>query len=558
MKKRLLAMALALVMALALLPGTVLAAEYTVVEITPCKYSEIADVHRGFSEGLADVCVGGDSTWSVGGQCGYIDRTGREVIPPLPYDRAENFSEGLAVVGVFDSWTTLGYTPWPLFKWGYIDKTGKEVIPCKYDVASTFSEGLAAVRIGAIGKSGQWGFIDKTGKEVIPFRYFLVEPFSEGLAAVKPYNQWGFIDKTGQVVISCKYDDVDSFSDGLARVKLNGKWGFIDQTGQEVIPCKYDEIEPFSEGLASVKLNGKWGFIDQTGQEVIPCKYDYAYSFSDGLAAVSLNGKYGFIDKTGQEVIPCQYRYVQSFSDGLALVTTNVKIVFIDKTGQEVILDKSDKYIEIRDFNHGLAVADGSDEAGHRWSGIIDKTGREVVPCRYDQISHFDEDIWAVNLNGKWGFISINGNTAPAANMAYPSIQTMNVDGTPVEFAMYALNGGSTNYIRVRDLAAVLNGTSAQFSVGWDGYVTLTSKTRYDGSADKAPFTTPMAYTDYTAPTYVNGKAASLEAIQIEYNGGGFTYYKLRDLGEALGFNVGWSADKGIFVETDKPYDANS
>ena len=123
---------------------------------------------------------------------------------------------------------------------------------------------------------------------------------------------------------------------------------------------------------------------------------------------------------------------------------------------------------------------------------------------------------------------------------------------------MYALNGGSTNYIRVRDLAAVLNGTSAQFSVGWDGYVTLTSKTRYDGSADKAPFTTPMAYTDYTAPTYVNGKAASLEAIQIEYNGGGFTYYKLRDLGEALGFNVGWSADKGIFVETDKPYDANS
>jgi len=25
-----------------------------------------------------------------------------------------------------------------------------------------------------------------------------------------------------------------------------------------------------------------------------------------------------------------------------------------------------------------------------------------------------------------------------------------------------------------------------------------------------------------------------------------------------MGFNVGWSADKGIFVETDKPYDPNN
>ncbi len=26
--------------------------------------------------------------------------------------------------------------------------------------------------------------------------------------------------------------------------------------------------------------------------------------------------------------------------------------------------------------------------------------------------------------------------------------------------------------------------------------------------------------------------------------------YKLRDLGQALGFNVGWSAEKGVYIET--------
>ena len=30
--------------------------------------------------------------------------------------------------------------------------------------------------------------------------------------------------------------------------------------------------------------------------------------------------------------------------------------------------------------------------------------------------------------------------------------------------------------------------------------------------------------------------------------------HEFRDLGRAVGFNVGWSADRGIFVETDKPY----
>ena len=30
-------------------------------------------------------------------------------------------------------------------KWGFVDENGKEVIPCMYDVASSFSDGLAWV-----------------------------------------------------------------------------------------------------------------------------------------------------------------------------------------------------------------------------------------------------------------------------------------------------------------------------------------------------------------------------------------------------------------------------
>ena len=40
----------------------------------------------------------------------------------------------------------------------------------------------------------------------------------------------------------------------------------------------------------------------------------------------------------------------------------------------------------------------------------------------------------------------------------------------------------------------------------------------------------------------------------LDDNGGGYNYFKLRDLGIALGFNVSWTAERGVFVETDKPY----
>ena len=132
----------------------------------------------------------------------------------------------------------------------------------------------------------------------------------------------------------------------------------------------------------------------------------------------------------------------------------------------------------------------------------------------------------------------------------------MTVDGTPVTFQTYALkdaNGFETNYVKVRDVASVLNGSAAQFNVSWDGAVNLQANTAYtpDGSEMSTPFTGDRAYQNATAETRVNGAAAPLEAILLQDDAGnGYTYYKLRDLGDALGFVVDWSAEAGITVST--------
>ena len=145
----------------------------------------------------------------------------------------------------------------------------------------------------------------------------------------------------------------------------------------------------------------------------------------------------------------------------------------------------------------------------------------------------------------------------PAAGTAYASTQNVLVDGAAVEFQCYALKdekGNDTNYVKLRDVALVLNGPAARFEVGWDGAVNIRPGQGYtaNGSEMSTPFSGDRAYEPATAPTNVNGVSAVLDAIVLrDDKGGAYTYYKLRDLGEALGFQVDWSAEKGVFVETE-------
>ena len=170
-------------------------------------------------------------------------------------------------------------------KYGF-KKDGVVIIPAKYDIASSFSEGLSMVKL-----NGKYGFIDHNGNEVIPFRYNFAWNFSKDLAKVKHNGKYGFINKIGKEVIPIKYDYAGDFCEGLAKVEHNGKWGFVDLTGNEVTPIKYDCVGDFCEGLAKVELNGKYGFIDKNGTEVFSIVYDDAEDFHNGKARAKLGGK---------------------------------------------------------------------------------------------------------------------------------------------------------------------------------------------------------------------------------------------------------------------------
>ncbi len=140
----------------------------------------------------------------------------------------------------------------------------------------------------------------------------------------------------------------------------------------------------------------------------------------------------------------------------------------------------------------------------------------------------------------------------PAA--ANPTNDKLEVNGNAADPTVYKING--SNYFKIRDVAAMLNGTEKQFAVGYDGGKNAVTATTGQGYAKQpgdlagAPAGGSQTAEPSNDAIYVNGEKITAEVYKI----GGSNYFKLRDLGKALNFYVGWSADRGMYIETDKPY----
>lgn len=352
---------------------------------------------------------------------------------------------------------------------------------------------------------------------------------------------------------------------------------------------EYDSIHPFANGLATVYKDGKAGCIDEEKNLCVPFVWDSVWVFHDGVAVACLLNEwtdgdevyadptYFLIDTQGHILRQLDWETANadpgaSSSASLELYSVRSRNgwVFVDDNGQAVLTLDQD-YDTVLDFSSGLAPVwkDGK-------AGFIDRTGEEVVPCRYDYASAvygndgqtarysylLDGERMGLVENPDWTGkndavkAAQQAAAAPAAEAtAYPSTQTVEVDGVGVEFQMYALkdeNGNDTNYIKLRDLAAALD----LFDVDWaDGTIVIQSYTPYtpNGSEGHTPYSGVQTCSPRYAKVLMDGWDMFLDALLItDASGGGHTYFQLRHLGDALGFNVDWTAERGIFIETDQ------
>ncbi len=142
-----------------------------------------------------------------------------------------------------------------------------------------------------------------------------------------------------------------------------------------------------------------------------------------------------------------------------------------------------------------------------------------------------------------------------ASSTAHPAVMTVLLNGMQVKPVGYNINGN--NYYKLRDIAQILTGSTAQFGVNWDKNtrtMQLTPGVTYTpvgGELGAIPTKKAIAKPS-TEQVQINHTAADLTA----YNVDGYNYFKLVDLGNAFGFAVEYEAATRTVVMNTPPAQA--
>jgi len=138
-----------------------------------------------------------------------------------------------------------------------------------------------------------------------------------------------------------------------------------------------------------------------------------------------------------------------------------------------------------------------------------------------------------------------------AADTATPSDTKFVINGKSVSVsAAYVIN--NTNYLQLRAIVAMLNGTAAQFDVGWDGqYAVIEPGRPYSGTVTETRLQSTTNVRNSDTKFRMNGEVfAFSDARLID---GDTNYIQLREFaqkfsGTASQFNVYWDGDAGQTV----------
>jgi hypothetical protein len=134
------------------------------------------------------------------------------------------------------------------------------------------------------------------------------------------------------------------------------------------------------------------------------------------------------------------------------------------------------------------------------------------------------------------------------------SAATIFINDNAVAFDAYHIDG--SNFVKLRDLAFALNGTSKNFNVSWDGEanaVNLISNTPYIAAGGELEPGSGQPQQAIPAASAIFKDGQALHAANYNINGN--NYFLLRDMGQAFDFAVEWDgAANAIRISTNAPY----
>lgn len=244
--------------------------------------------------------------------------------------------------------------------------------------------------------------------------YVDVGIYSNNFCPIFSKDAWGFVDRYGKQHISCKYNQVGAYTQSkfVSVVNTDGDAYFIDKTGAKVLVSKekYKSFGLLVNGIiAAEREDGKYVYVNQDFENLFG-EYDYASTMNNGIAAVLTNEKWILIDANGKEIT--KNKYVDVKLDEKEIAYRNGRIFVAIDNEKYIMIDETEKQIGTHEFENARVFASEGPtavEINGKWR-FIDVEGNLISDKTYDEARSFNNELAAVCINGKWGFVDLEEN----------------------------------------------------------------------------------------------------------------------------------------------------
>ncbi|MEM6298847.1 MAG: WG repeat-containing protein [Bacteroidota bacterium] len=370
--------------------------------------------------------------FGAGEKLGFLTQTGKEIYAAEFF----NTSEDLLCEG------SLGNEWLPVYseegKQGAVSLLGEKLLDAKYD--SVLEVGSATLKTCL---NGSCALVLKNGTVISEGEYDDLQSLASGFIAFKKRDRWGVITQNNRLILEAKYDAITDFDAEhlllhqyektalveksallkeekepaltfwrnsewhvthetfLARQK-GMRWGVQRTDGYQVIDFVADRLEETPRGWA-VQKDGYWSLYDFKGKQIFLANAEELLIDEQGFG-VHVNGKWGAISPSYRTTIKPEY-------DSLVFIRGGGGLLFKGK--QKFIFFQDQPAIEITKYkSFTIQFSDETEpylvlESRAKRKGILDKSGKEVVPFNYEDIT-ISNGYAVVTRYGKRGLIRLS------------------------------------------------------------------------------------------------------------------------------------------------------
>lgn len=376
-------------------------------------------------------------TYKENEKYGLIDLQGKEITKPI-YDEISsiNYKEGTFLVKQNE-------------QEGIINMKGKTIIKCEYESVTSdnyYNEDQNNEKAGFIVSKKtddgyRYGYINYRGSKIVKPIFTQLERVTEISDDKNIYfiafkdGQAGLL-KNNKEIVNYEYEDIQyNVLSDVFIIQRNGKYGANTREGKTILYPEYSSVYTGGIYINAVKDNVIEVFDLQGNKIETDINSKIKTENSNYYITIDKNNIYKVVDANENVIINNDYNYMEYLPGDYFIVARDSKNGVVDINGKSVIELKYDSISRINETNILQAETNKSIELYNlnmkKITTMSNATIKEVKDDKEyillfseNDFKYLDKDgnilkaqelfkennLFAKNVNGKWGFVDKNGN----------------------------------------------------------------------------------------------------------------------------------------------------